>query len=358
MPMTTGSSASAEAKARHIDPDVDLAAPVVIEVTRGSMVESRHRVRFALADTSGRVLHRAGDPEQLIYGRSAIKPLQALALIESGAADAFGLGDAEIALACASHSAEPRHVETVEAWLQRIGCTAADLECGPQLPSREQDVKALFAVGRGADALHNNCSGKHSGFLSVARHQGVPTAGYIKYEHPVQQRVLGILESMAGLDLSAAPRGIDGCGIPVIGIPLGNLALAMARFADPADQPEARQAACARVRAALTAEPFMIAGSGRFCSELIAASRGKVLAKTGAEGVFCVSLTEPGLGLALKVEDGATRAAEVATLNLLRDLGLLDSETTAALDKLFEPPVLNRAGLKVGVLRPTADISA
>ena len=351
MPMKPAMTAPSDQAAA---PQSDPAAPIEIEVTRGSMVESRHRVVYALADSSGRVLRRAGDPERVIYPRSAAKPLQALALVESGAADAFGLGDAEIALACASHSAEPRHVETVRAWLARIGCSPADLECGPQLPSREQDLKTLFGTGAEAEAVHNNCSGKHSGFLSVARHLGVPTAGYIKYEHPVQQRVLGILESLAGLDLSTAPRGVDGCGIPVIGVPLGNLALAMARFADPADQPETRQKACARVRAALAAEPFMIAGSGRFCSDLIAASGGRVLAKTGAEGVFCVSLTELGLGFALKVEDGATRAAEVATINLLRDLGLLDAETCAAVERLFEPPILNRAGDRVGLLRPAA----
>ena len=332
------------------DPD----SPIEVEVTRGDMVESRHRVRFALADTAGRVLRRAGDPELSVYARSAIKPIQALALIESGAADAFALGDAEIALACASHSAEPRHVEVVSAWLERIGCSVSDLECGPQLPSREQDIRALFGVGQRPSPLHNNCSGKHSGFLSIARHLGVPTAGYVKFEHPVQQRVLGVLESMTGLELAGAPRGVDGCGIPVFAAPLGNLALAMARLSDPRDQPERRQEACARVRAALAAEPFMIAGSGRFCTDLITASRGRILAKTGAEGVFCISLTELGLGLALKVEDGATRAAEVAAINLLRDLGLLDSETSGAVERLFEPPILNRAGLRVGVVRPAS----
>ena len=332
--------------------------PILIEVTRGPMVESRHRVRYALADTGGRVVRRAGDPEQLVYPRSAIKPLQALALIESGAADAYDLGDVEIALACASHSGEAGHVDAVRAWLDRIGCSAADLECGPQLPSRDSDLKALYGSGQSADALHNNCSGKHTGFLSIARHTGVPTAGYIRHEHPVQQRVLGILESMAGMALSAAPRGIDGCGIPVLGIPLGNLALAMARLVDPADQPEPRQAACARVLAAVAKEPFMIAGTGRFCSDLILASRGRVVAKTGAEGVFCVSLLDHGLGLALKVEDGATRAAEVATAHLLRDLGLLDEETRRAAERLFEPPIFNRAGVRVGALRPAGDLGA
>ena len=325
-----------------------------IEVTRGAMVESRHRVRYAVCDTEGRVLRHGGDPEQAIYPRSAIKPLQSLALVESGAAEAFGLGDAEIALACASHGGEPRHIETVAAWLERIGCGVEDLECGPHLPGHEPSALSLTRRGETPSAIHNNCSGKHSGFLTVARHLGVPTEGYSRYEHPVQQRVLGILESLAGLDLGPAPRGIDGCGIPVVGMPLGNVALAFARFADPGDQPEARQAACARVCAAMAAEPFMVAGSGRFCSEVMAATAGRVLVKTGAEGVFCAALPDRGLGLAVKAEDGAGRAAECAMAGLLRELGAFDAGAERALAARFEHPLRNWAGTEVGAVRPAA----
>ena len=331
------------------------ANPILVEATRGDMVESRHRAAVAVVDGDGTVVLQAGEIERLVYARSAIKPLQALALVESGAAEAFGLGDAELSLACASHNGEPRHAETVAAWLERISCSAADLECGAHLPYHQPSLEALLRSGQEATALHNNCSGKHSGFLSVARHLGYPTEGYIRFEHPVQQMVLGILETLSGLDLSAAPRGIDGCGIPVLGMPLGNLALAMARFADPSNQPEGRQAACARLHAALAAEPFMIAGSGRFCTRVIEATAGRALVKTGAEGVYCGALPEQGLGFALKVDDGAGRAAEVICGRVLRRLGVIDEAQTAALAGAFQPSLLNRAGTTVGELRTAAD---
>jgi L-asparaginase II len=326
------------------------ANPVLVEARRGAMVESRHRGAFAVVDAEGRVVAGAGDIERPIYARSAIKPLQAIPVVESGAAAAFGLGDGEIALACASHGGEPRHVETVTAWLTRIGCTAADLECGAHLPYHPPAQAELLGVRAAPTAAHNNCSGKHAGFLTLARHLDLPTQGYIRYQHGVQQRVLGTLESMTGLDLGAAPRGIDGCGIPVIAVPLGNLALAMARLADPADQPEPRQAACARIRAAMAAEPFMIAGTSRFCTRVIAETGGRALVKTGAEGVFCGALTGDGLGIALKIDDGAGRAAEVVMAGLLARFGLLDSA-----HELCLPSLRNHAGTVVGELRPPAD---
>ena len=326
------------------------ANPVLVEVTRGDMVESRHRAAFAVADAQGRVVASAGDIERPVYARSAIKPLQAIPLVESGAAEAFGLSDAEIALACASHRGEPRHVETVTAWLARIGCALEDLECGAHPPYHAASHRALVAAGEEPGAVHNNCSGKHAGFLTLARHLNAPTAGYIGIEHPVQQRVLGLLEVMTGLDLGAAPRGIDGCGIPVIGISLGNLALAMARLADPHDQPEARQAACARIRGAIAAEPFMVSGTEGFATRVMAKTRGRALIKGGAEGFYCGALPELGLGIALKVDDGAGRAAEVVMAGLLARFGIGEAE-----HELRAHPLRNHAGTEVGGLRPPAE---
>src|SRR5262249_44085074 len=287
------------------------ANPIVVEVTRGSMVESRHRAAVAIVDSDGKVVQAWGDVDRPVYGRSAIKPLQALPLIETGAADRYAVSVAETALACASHSGEPRHVQLVSAWLARIGCSVADLECGSHLPHHEASVEALMRAGRQPDATHNNCSGKHTGFLTTARHLGEPTKGYIRYEHPVQQRILGALEQMTGLRLGDAPRGIDGCGMPVIGIPLGNIALAMGRLADPGPQvPPARAAAAKRILAAMAAEPFLVAGTDRFCTKVMEIVGAKVILKTGAEGVYTAALPTLGLGVALKVEDGAGRAAE------------------------------------------------
>lgn len=333
--------------------DADGGNPVVAEATRGTMVESRHRAAIAVVDATGRVIFKAGEIDAPVYPRSAIKPLQALPLLETGAADAFAVSREELALACASHGGEPRHTQAVAAWLERIGCSAEDLECGVHLPSHEPSAQALVRGGEAATALHNNCSGKHSGFLTLARHLNVPAQGYIRYEHPVQQRILGVLESMTGLELGGAPRGIDGCGIPVLGVPLGNLALAMARLVDPSDQPDARQAACARIVAAMAAEPFMVAGSGRFCTRVMEALGGRVVIKTGAEGVYCGGLREEGLGIALKVDDGTTRAAEAAMGAVLRRFGIIGEAEAGLLDQ----PITSRAGVRVGEVRPAAGLA-
>ncbi len=316
------------------------------------MVESRHRASVAVVDPEGGVVFSSGAFERVVYGRSAIKPLQAIPLVESGAAKAYELSASEISIACASHDGEARHLETVLAWLPRIGCDVSDLECGAHLPYHQASMIELLRSGGEPTAAHNNCSGKHSGFLTLAKHMGVDTKGYIKYEHPVQQRILGVLESMCGLDLSDAPRGVDGCGIPVIGIPLGNIAMGMARMADPSSQPAARQSACKTILDAMAAEPFMVAGSTRFCTRIMEATNGRALVKTGAEGVYCGAIPELGLGFALKIDDGATRAAEVVTGRILRKLGILSPADAERFADLIEPPLFNRAGTNIGQVRP------
>jgi L-asparaginase II len=332
------------------------ANPILIEVTRGGMVESRHRAAVAVVDADGAMVGAWGDVERPVYGRSALKPVQALPLIETGAADRYGLGAAEIALACASHSGEPRHVDLVTQWLARIGCTADDLECGSHLPFHEASVETLIRSGRKPDARYNNCSGKHAGFLTTSRHLGEATGGYIRYEHPVQQRILGVFEQLTGLRLGEAPRGIDGCGIPVIGIPLGHTAMAMARLADPDDHlPPARAAAAKRVLAAMASEPFLVAGSGRFCTKVMEVVGAKVVLKTGAEGVYTAALPTLGLGIALKVDDGAGRAAEAAMGRILRRLKLLTADEERALADELTPPVQNRVGRETGRVRVADD---
>lgn len=340
-------------------PDSQTAAasanPVLVEVTRGEMVESRHRAALAVVDAAGKVLLSAGDIERQVYPRSAIKQLQALALVESGAADAFGCSEEEIALACASHNGEPRHVEVAGAWLKRIGLSEADLECGAHKPMGVEATEALLRADGTPTALHNNCSGKHAGYLTTALHLGAPTRGYIRIEHPVQQRILGILEMMSGCALRDAPRGTDGCGIPQIAIPLSHVALAFAQFADPVDQPEHRQAACERICSAIAANPFLVAGSGRFCTRVMEATQGRVLVKTGAEGVFSIIVPEMGIGAALKVDDGATRAAEVLAGRVLEKLNLLDDAAREALSDLLTQPVKNVVGKQVGQVRVAQD---
>ncbi len=332
------------------------ASPVLVEVVRGQMVESRHRASLAVVDAHGGIVRAWGDVEQAIYGRSAIKPLLAIPLVESGAADRYNLSAAEIALATASHSGEPRHVDTVIAWLKRVGLTPDDLECGPHMPYHEPSMRTMVKVGREPDRAVNNCSGKHAGFLSTAVHLGEPTKGYIQYEHPVQQRLLGILEQMSGCELGNVPRGIDGCGIPVIAIPIANTAFAMAQMADPHHLPDVRADACRRILSAMMAEPFMVAGTDRFCTRLMEAVPGKAAIKTGAEGVYCAAVPSMGVGICIKVEDGAGRACEVVMGQVLRDLGVIDEAEAAKLGSILTPEIRNWAGTPTGQLQPSAEL--
>ena len=335
-------------------PALDLvnAPPVAVHVSRGAAVESRHRAWYAVVDADGRTVAAAGDIAVAVYARSAFKPLQALPVVETGAADRFALTPAELALACASHGGEPIHVATAAGVLARAGLGVGNLECGAHLPSHLPSQHALIRAGEAPSALHNNCSGKHAAMLATAVHQGEETRGYIKPEHPVQRRVLRALEDMCGVDLSAAPRGIDGCGLPQIAIPLQALARAMARFGAPDALPPARAAACRRIAAAMMGNPLMVAGTGRFCTRVMEIAAGKAVVKTGAEGMYMAAIPAKGLGIALKIEDGAARAAEIVMAALLaRHAGFDDAQRTK-LEALLHPTVTNVVGLRVGEIAP------
>lgn len=329
----------------------DAASPILVEVTRGNMVESIHRGRAAVVHASGTVEAGWGDRSSLIYPRSANKSLQALPLVETGAADAFQLSDAELALACASHSGEPMHTERVAAWLNRIGLSEADLECGSHAPYNVAAWEAMLKRGETPTQLHNNCSGKHSGMLTTALHRGEPTKGYVGYQHPVQQRIMGTIEQVTGQDLSNAPWGVDGCSIPTIGIPLEALAFGMARMADPVDLPDRRAEAAKRLTAAWGRHPEMVGGTGTFDTTFMEMVKGHILVKAGAEGVCCVVVPEAGIGIAVKIDDGASRAAGPAAAAILRKLGLLSDAEWEALLPLVQPGIPNRKGFDCGVLR-------
>ena len=322
--------------------------PVFVEVTRGDMVESRHRGAAAVVDADGSVVHAWGDVERPVYSRSAIKPLQALPLVETGAAERFAVSDAEIALACGSHGGAPEHVRPVAAWLERIGLAPGDLECGTHPPMDPAAAGALVRAGEDPSPLHNNCSGKHAGFLTTAVHLGEATAGYVRPDHPVQKRIERVLADLGGVALEGAARGTDGCGIPVIAMPLTAIARAMARLADPRGLAPARAAAVRRLVAAMTGHPDLVAGRERFDTVAIEAGRGAFVVKIGAEGVYVAAVASLGLGVALKIDDGARRAAETAMAVLLRHLGALDAKAQAALKPYLDRPVPDRAGVRVG----------
>ncbi len=323
--------------------------PILIEVTRGPLVESVHRGAVAVADADGKLRLSLGDVQSLIYPRSSLKPIQAMPLIESGAADAFGLGDEEIALACASHSGEPMHTERVAAWLKRIGCAEADLACGVHPVRIEPVAEEMIRLGQKPTRIHNNCSGKHTGFLTVAKHLGAPTKGYEKVEHPVQRAVAETLKDLAGMT-GELTWGVDGCTAPNFALPLAKLARAMARFTDTKGLSERRASAAKRILLAMIAHPELVAGTGRACTALIREGGGKVVVKTGAEGVYVAMLPDMGLGMALKIDDGAGRAAEGAIAQMLLNLGVIAQDGEA--NKLAREDVRNTRGQSVGERRP------
>jgi L-asparaginase II len=328
-----------------------LTNPILIEITRGGRVESVHRGTLAVARADGSLLAALGDADSVTFPRSSLKMVQALPLLESGAADAFGLSDEEIALACASHSGEPMHTERVAAWLARIGCTAEDLACGAHPSRYEPVIERMIKTGEKPTRLYNNCSGKHTGFLTVARHWDVATKGYEHHNHPVQAAVKKALGELSGIT-HEIPYGIDGCAAPAFALPTSAFARVLAQFADPSAQAPPRAKAMRRIVAAMTAHPDLVAGTGRSDTVLMRAAKGRAAMKAGAEAYYAGIVPEAGLGIALKIDDGAGRAAETAIAAILDKLGLVDGDRVAR--AFVVAPILNTRGAEVGERRPAA----
>lgn len=333
-----------------------LGPELLVEVTRGDAVESRHYGHVAVVDADGRVVFSLGDPDFPTYPRSSLKPLQALAGIACGTADRFNFTDAEIAVTCASHSAEPRHIEAVARILAKIAATEDDLRCGPHpvpyIPTRNQ----LIREGREPTRIYNNCSGKHSGMLALARLLGAPLAGYWEAEHPVQRQIQRVLHEAADTDLDHLTWGVDGCGVPTYRMPLSHLALGFARLATPERLGE-DQAAGERIVKAMNAEPEMVRGEGGFDSVLMRAVPGLVISKGGAEGCHAIGVVGAGLGLAVKVEDGSARPLEPVVLAVLRRLGIPPEPLPEKLQPLVRPVVLNTRDVPVGEVIPSAALA-
>ena len=337
--------------------------PVLVELLRGGTLESAHRGALAVVDADAAVRLALGDVDRPIFPRSAVKALQALPLVDSGAADRFALNDAELALACASHGGEPEHVRVEAGMLAKAGLDASVLECGAHWPGAEPAARALAAGAAVPSALHNNCSGKHAGFVCVgcmlAAAAGADPrgwlAGYVRPDHPLMREVSDALAAATGTDLARAPRGTDGCSIPTYGIALRALALGFARFGSGVGLAPGRTRAAARLRQAVAAEPFMVGGSDRVDTRLMQQLGVRAFVKIGAEGVYCAALPELGLGIALKIDDGQARAAEAAIAAVVRALlpALRDADA-ALLDALAAPVLRNWNGFEVGALRPAA----
>lgn len=320
-----------------------------VVATRGNEVESRHRVHAAIVGADDTLIAVARDPHLVSSARSCAKPFQVLPFLQSGAFDDLHWGDDQLALACASHGGEPEHVAIAGAMLRDIGLEEGDLACGPHDPLSSRGMKLLRESGARLTRLHNNCSGKHAAMLARAQSAGWPTYGYERREHQVQRCCLESLAKWASLDEGSIGQAVDGCGVVAFALPLENMALAWARFGRGEGDDTA-----ARVLHAMRTRPFLIGGTDRFDSVLIEETDGRVVAKIGAEGVHCVTIPEQGVGIAVKVDDGAQRAQFPAVIRVLQAFDALPAELSPRLEDFLRRPVRNTRGEVVGEIRPVA----
>lgn len=327
--------------------------PVLIKLSRGKLIESFHRGSLCISHGDGETLIALGDVTKPVYPRSAIKVLQALPLIESGAADAYGLSDRELALACSSHNGEAIHAAAASAMLAKLGLSESDLACGSHWPMYDNAAQELAKSGNSPSALHNNCSGKHAGMLILATHLNASAQGYEHIDHPVQNRVRQAIEEMTGEVAATELCGIDGCSLPTWAMPLQGLAGAFARLATHTGLASQRAAACKRLVHACTSEPHMVEGTGRFGTGVMSALGESVFAKGGAEGVYCAAFPEQGIGMALKMDDGARRGAEAVAAHVIASA--LKGRVKSAGD-LLTMQLTNWRGLKVGKILPSDEL--
>lgn len=313
-------------------------SPLNVDVWRGPNIESRHTVSAVVVNSSGQIQYAWGEPHQKIYPRSSIKSLQALPIILSGAADRFAISDIELALASASHNGEPEQVEVIQQWLRRLGLSVNDLECGAHPPGYSKAAAELIQSGNQYTALHNNCSGKHTGMLATALAMGKNTQGYSKASHPVQIMIKKLIEDFCSEQIQETDIAIDGCSIPTYYLTMKNLATGMARLGDEESLVPAYRQAAEKVYSAIVSNPYFVAGTDRYCTLIMTALNGRALIKTGAEGVMFATIPEINCGVVVKVQDGTVRAAEVAMSFILNELGLLDPQSA---EKFCEIPVRN-----------------
>lgn len=340
--------------------------PIVVELTRGPLVESVFRGDAAVVDSTGRLLFQVGDGGKVTFWRSSAKPIQAMPVVTTGAADAFGYTAEHLALFCASHNAEPVHTSTVLDALQRAGLSPEYLQCGPHYPYDRVTADAMREAGEEPGRIHSNCSGKHSGMLAIGKHLGLPLDDYLNPASEIQQVILASVAEVCGLPKEQVAIGVDGCGVPVFGMPLANMSLAFARLADPDRMPEGKQDAGRRMREAMIAHPYNVAGRGRICTELMGLPGGRFVAKSGAEGVYSVGILPAvaavspvlrqagavgGVGITVKAEDGNTDTRHLMVVEILRQLGVLGEEDLSALSKYRPVAMKNWAGKVVGEKR-------
>ena len=325
---------------------------LLVESYRGNYVENKHYGSFAVLNDQGKIIDSQGNVEHPIFGRSTLKLMQTLSLIESGAADTWNLSDKEIALSCASHFGEEMHVQLGEKWAKRLAIGEKELYCGPHKPVDSEAAKQLIRRNKPITVFHNPCSGKHLGFITTALHLEESAYDYISRKHMVQKRVEQILSEMTSFETLMAPFGVDGCSAPAFTFPLHNLALGYARFGsnDCRDVPFNRRKAAQRIIGAIRNHPLLFAGTKGFDTKVVELTQGKVIVKTGACSVMIATVPDKSIGIALKIEDGSNRiAAEIVMVHLLHRHGLITEEEYRKLGPVR--PIMSQAGHKVGEMK-------
>jgi L-asparaginase II len=322
----------------------------LVNVTRGNIIESTHKGNVAVVDAKGQLLYYAGNPNAIVFARSSMKPIQAIPVVETGAADHFHFNNADLSLCCASHNGEKMHTNRVLAILGRSGIGVTSLKCGTHPPRWLDTYKELILQGKEVTPLYNNCSGKHTGMLVTAKHMNEPLENYYALNHPVQQRILAAVSEMTEYPKDQIEIGIDGCGVPVHGVPLEKLAQGYAKLTRPAELPEKRRKAIRRITKAMVTAPEMVGGTDRFCTDFMKVGKGRFIGKAGAEGVYCIGDLETGLGIAVKIEDGNARAAYPAAVEVLKQLNLLTEQQIEELLNHYRPKLHNCRKEEIGEL--------
>jgi L-asparaginase II len=333
---------------------VPTANPILVEVRRGTLVESIHRGAIAIAEANGKVVFSLGHIEVPVFPRSAVKLMQAIPLVESGAADAFGLDDGELAIACGSHSGEAKHLAAVQSILAKSGIEERCLACGAHLPMSDRAARELERAGRSPSAIHNNCSGKHACMLATAKYLGLGLEGYERLDHPVQKAIRRIISETCGVELGLESIGIDGCSVPTFAVPLRAMAVGMARLGTGQELPVVRAVAVRRLMDACFAQSELVAGEGRLDTIVMRAFGPKVFVKGGAEGVHCAALPDIGWGIAVKIDDGAKRGADAAITEIL---AALIPGADKILGERFQGEISNWHGQRVGSITANPELA-
>lgn len=328
----------------------------MVRATRNGVLEMEFRGALSLVGNDGVELFKVGDTSRLVFPRSSLKLIQVLPILESGAADHFGFTLEDIALMCGSHNAEPRHVEAVRRILKRIDVPESALQCGPHPPLSTKAFRDLLRSGQEPEAVHNNCSGQHAGFLALARYWGAPIENYLDPAHPIQMRIKSLVSYFSGIPEANLVLGLDGCSAPNFAMPLYNLALTFRRLSYPVAEIPALEYARAKMVRAVTTHPFLVAGNDRYCTDLMMATRGNLIGKVGAAGIYCTALLYTYTGMAVKIDDGSEGPQYNIIQTALERLNYLPDEVKRMLEKYKLSPIVNCSGTQVGYRYPADEV--